>query len=86
MKHILSVFLIFSFTHVSIAADKKKPIEEPKWKNTRNYKILKPKNYDPKKKYAFILSLHGFTSDGRGQEKFFPLADMAEKYGFLYCG
>ncbi|MDC0050806.1 prolyl oligopeptidase family serine peptidase, partial [Verrucomicrobia bacterium] len=36
-------------------------------------------------KYPFILSLHGFTGNGRSQAGFFPLADLAEKYGFLYC-
>ncbi len=85
MKRTFSILLTLSFTSVSFAADKKKPVAEPKWENTRNYKILKPKNYDPKKKYPFILSLHGFTSNGAGQSGFFPLADLAEKHGFLYC-
>ena len=85
MKRILSILLIFSFTLVSFAKDKKKSAEEPKWKNNRNYKILKPKNYDPKKKYPLILSLHGFGSSGSGHAGYFPLADLAEKHGFLYC-
>jgi polyhydroxybutyrate depolymerase len=29
--------------------------------------------------------LHGFTSNGQGQAGFFPLADLSEKHGFLYC-
>ena len=85
MKRTFSILLTLSFTSVSFAADKKKPVAEPEWENIRNYKILKPKNYDPKKKYPFILSLHGFTSNGGGQARFFPLADLAEKHGFLYC-
>ena len=85
MKRTFSILLTLSFISVSFAADKKKPVAEPKWENTRNYKILKPKNYDPKKKYSLILSLHGFTSNGAGQAGFFPLKDLAEKYGFLYC-
>jgi polyhydroxybutyrate depolymerase len=32
-----------------------------------------------------ILSLHGFSSNGSGQADFFPLKDLADKYGFLYC-
>ena len=48
-------------------------------------KIVAPKNYDLKKKYPFILSLHGYGSSSRGQLRFFPLADLAEKYGFIYC-
>ncbi|MED5453133.1 MAG: PHB depolymerase family esterase [Verrucomicrobiota bacterium] len=51
----------------------------------RDDKIHIPKDYDPKKKYPFILTLHGYTSNGRGQLKFFPMADLAEKYGFIYC-
>ena len=80
IKPSLILILCFNFVFSTVGAD-----EKAKWKNTRNYKILKPKNYDPKKKYPLILSLHGFTSNGRGQAGFFPLADLAEKYGFLYC-
>ena len=85
MKLHLSITLLIGFVFGVVAAEKKKPVKNPEWKNTRNYKILKPKNYDPKKKYPLILSLHGFTSNGSGQAGFFPLADLAEKYGFLYC-
>ena len=85
MKRTFSILLTLSFTSVSFAANKKKPVAEPKWENTRNYKILKPKNYDPKKKYPFILALHGFGSSGPGHTGFFPLADLAENHGFLYC-
>ena len=80
MKSSLILILLFNFVFPAVGAD-----EKAKWENPRNYKILKPKNYDPKKKYPLILSLHGFTSNGRGQAGFFPLADLAEKYGFLYC-
>jgi polyhydroxybutyrate depolymerase len=80
LKPSLILILCFNVVFSALGAD-----ENAKWKNTRNYKILKPKNYDPKKKYPLILSLHGFTSNGRGQAGFFPLADLAEKYGFLYC-
>ena len=51
----------------------------------REDKIHVPKDYDPKKEYPFILSLHGYTSNGRGQLGFFPLARLAEKYDFIYC-
>jgi len=85
MKLHLSITLFISFVFGAVAADKNKTAEKSGWKNTRNYKILKPKNYDPKKKYPLILSLHGFTSNGSGQAGFFPLADLAEKYGLLYC-
>ncbi len=92
MKRVLIILISFNFTIASFSADKGKPAtskkkltDKLKWENTRNYKIIRPKSYDSKRKYAFILSLHGFTSDGPGQEKFFPLADLAEKHGFLYC-
>jgi polyhydroxybutyrate depolymerase len=85
MERTLTALLVFSFAFGLLAADKKKPAPEAAWKNTRNYKILTPKNYDTKKKYAFILSLHGFSSSGAGQAAFFPLADLAEKHGFIYC-
>ena len=88
MKRLSFILLSISFTLIYFSvesAEKKKPAKSPKWKNTRNYKILKPKGYDSKKKYPLILSLHGYTSNGRGQAGFFPLADLAEKYGFLYC-
>ena len=92
MKRILAAFLVFSFVLTPHAADKKKPestktnpVAETKWENTRNYKVVTPKNYDPKKKYPFILALHGFGSSGPGHTRFFPLADLAEKHGFLYC-
>jgi polyhydroxybutyrate depolymerase len=87
MKHILIFLMVFGFETASFADDSKstESVKKSEWKNTRNYKILKPKNYDPKKKYPLILSLHGFGSSGRGQAGFFPLADLAEKYGFLYC-
>ncbi len=85
MKNTLIALLIFAFGFISFAADTRKPTTKPEWKNTRNYKILTPKNYDPKKKYPFILSLHGYTSSGAGQAAFFPLADLAEKHGFIYC-
>ncbi len=83
MKHIFVALLIAASFSLKAAAPLKPA--EAAWKNTRDYKIITPKNYDPKKKYPFILSLHGFTSNGRGQAAFFPLADLAEKYGFLYC-
>ena len=54
-------------------------------KKKREAKIVAPKNYDLKKKYPFILSLHGYGSSSRGQLRFFPLADLAEKHGFIYC-
>jgi polyhydroxybutyrate depolymerase len=85
MKRTLTTLLIFSFALGLLAADKKKPASEAVWKNTRNYKILTPKNYDPKKKHPFILSLHGYTSSGAGQSAFFPLADLAEKHGLVFC-
>lgn len=85
MKGVSCILFVLSFALASFAADKKEPVPELKWENTRNYKILKPKNYDPKKKYPLILSLHGFTSNGAGQAAFFPLKDLAEKHGFLYC-
>ena len=85
MERTLTTLLVFSFAFGLLAADKKKPAPEAAWKNTRNYKILTPKNYDPKKKYPFILSLHGFSSNGAGQAAYFPLADLAEKHGFVYC-
>ena len=52
---------------------------------TRDDKIEVPKDYDPKKKYPFILSLHGYGSSSRGQLRFFPLEDLAEKHDFIYC-
>ena len=83
MKHPLATLLVFSFALAPLAADKKKPAAA-KWENPRKYKVVTPKNYDPKKKYPFILSLHGFTGNGAAQRLFFPLADLAEKHGFLY--
>ena len=85
MKRVSCILIMLSFALVNFAADKKKLVVESKWENTRNYKILKPKNYDPKKRYPFILSLHGFTSNGAGQAGFFPLKDLADKHDFLYC-
>ena len=85
MKNTLIALLIIGLGLTSIAADKSKSVAKPAWKNTRNYKILTLKNYDPKKKYPFILSLHGFGSSGLGHKRFFPLGDLAEKHGFLYC-
>jgi len=51
----------------------------------RDDKIHVPDDYDPKKKYPFILTLHGYTSNGRAQLGFFPLDRLAEKYDFIYC-
>ena len=51
----------------------------------RDDKIHIPKDYDSKKKYPFILTLHGYTSNSRGQLRFFPLEKLAEKYDFIYC-
>ena len=51
----------------------------------RDDKIHIPKDYDSKKKYPFILTLHGYTSSGSGQLRFFPLEKLAEKYDFIYC-
>jgi len=51
----------------------------------RDDKIHIPKDYDSKKKYPFILTLHGYTSSGHGQLRFFPLEKLAEKYDFIYC-
>ncbi len=59
--------------------------QDKKWENSRKYTVEVPKNYDPKKKkYPLIVSLHGFTGNGAAQKGFFPLADLAEKHGFLY--
>ena len=85
MKRALLILLTLSFPIVSLAEDRKESDAEPKWENTRNYKVVTPKNYDPKKKYPFILALHGFGSSGPGHTRFFPLADLAEKHGVLYC-
>ena len=85
MKRTLAILLVFGFAYAPFAADTDKSNATPKWENTRKYKVITPKNYDPKKKYPFILSLHGFTSNGAGQKRFFPLADLAEKHGFVYC-
>ena len=85
MKLHLSITLLIGFVFGAVAANENEKVGKSSWKNTRNYKILKPKNYDPKKKYPLILSLHGFSSNGSGQAGFFPLADLAEKYGLLYC-
>lgn len=60
--------------------------EDRPWENTRNYRIETPKGYDPsKKKYPLIVSLHGFTGNGQAQKLFFPLKELADKHGFLYC-
>jgi len=83
MKHALAALIVFSFTLAPLAADNKKTVAA-KWENPRKYKVVTPKNYDPKKRYPFILSLHGFTGNGAAQKLFFPLADLAEKHGFLY--
>jgi polyhydroxybutyrate depolymerase len=48
-------------------------------------KIHVPKDYDPKKKYPFVLTLHGYSSNGRGQLGFFPMSNLAEEYDFIYC-
>ncbi|MBO93776.1 MAG: hypothetical protein CMI32_02610, partial [Opitutales bacterium] len=50
----------------------------------RDDKIKVPKDYDPKKRYPFILSLHGYGSSSRGQLRFFPLEELAEKHDFIY--
>jgi polyhydroxybutyrate depolymerase len=57
----------------------------PEGEKNRDDKIEVPKDYDPKKKYPFILSLHGYGSSSRGQLRFFPLEDLAEKHDFIYC-
>ena len=83
MKHTLAALIVFSFALAPLAADNKKTAAG-KWDNPRKYKVVTPKNYDPKKKYPFILSLHGFTGNGDAQRGFFPLADLAGKHGFVY--
>ena len=51
----------------------------------RDDKIHIPKDYDPKKEYPFILTIHGYRGNGKGQLRFFPLKELAEKYDFIYC-
>ena len=51
----------------------------------RDDKIHLPDDYDPKKKYPFILTLHAYTGNGRAQLEFFPMGRLAEKYDFIYC-
>ena len=51
----------------------------------RNDEIHIPKDYDPRKEYPFILNLHGYGSNGKGQLMFFPMKKLAEKYGFIFC-
>lgn len=51
----------------------------------RQDKVHVPKDYDSEKQYPFILSLHGYGSNGRGQLMFFPLRELSEKYDFIYC-
>lgn len=75
MKNLIAALLAFGFALTPLAAE---------WKNTRGYKVQTPKKYDAKKKYPFILSLHGFTGNGAAQRGFFPLMDLADKHGFLY--
>ena len=48
-------------------------------------KLYIPNDYNPKKKYPFILSLHGYTGNAKMQDNFFPLKDWAEKYDFIFC-
>ena len=73
---------IFSMLILSVAL----PLsaEDKPWGNPRKYKVHTPKNYDAKKTYPLIISLHGFTSNGAGQAAFFPLRDLADKHGFLF--
>ena len=51
----------------------------------RTSKIYIPNDYDPKKTYPLILSLHGYTGNAKMQDRFFPLKDWAEKYDFIFC-
>jgi len=51
----------------------------------RNDEIHIPKDYDPRRQYPFILNLHGYGSNGKGQLMFFPMKKLAEKYGFIFC-
>ena len=50
----------------------------------RPSKLYIPNDYDPKKTYPLILSLHGYTGNAKMQDRFFPLKDWAEKYDFIY--
>ena len=80
MKTMKSIFAILILALALQLAAEDKP-----WENSRKYTVQTPKNYDAKKKkYPLIISLHGFTGNGTAQRAFFPLADLAEKHGFLY--
>ena len=43
----------------------------------RPSKLYIPNDYDPKKTYPLILSLHGYTGNAKMQDRFFPLKDWA---------
>ena len=51
----------------------------------RTSKLYIPNDYDPKKTYPLILSLHGYTGNSKMQDRFFPLKDWAEEYDFIFC-
>lgn len=51
----------------------------------RSDKIYLPDNYDATKSYPFVLSLHGYGSNGKGQQWFFPLKALSNEYGFIYA-
>lgn len=47
-------------------------------KGTMPYRLLKPKNYDPNKKYPLVLFLHG--AGERGTENLVPLTHLAPAF------
>ena len=51
----------------------------------RQDKVHVPKDYDSEKQYPFILSLHGYGSNGRGQLMFFPLKQQLTIISTTVC-
>jgi len=52
-------------------------LHEPHYYNDMPYRLMKPINFDPKKRYPLIVSLHG--SGGRGSDNVKQLRDWNEK-------
>ena len=71
--------------HVSVKKSKRAIFYRLSRSGPRVPKLYVPKDYDPEKKYPFVLSLHGYTGNSSMQDKFFPLKDWAEKYDFIFC-
>jgi polyhydroxybutyrate depolymerase len=86
----LSVALILPFLAGCGSTPDQEPAVEPGPDRTveldgRPFQLHVPPGYDPASKVPLVVLLHGYTTSGAEQERYFKLTAESDRRGFLYA-